>query len=157
MRGSDRRKKARKQSRAGEEFSDAGREWIQTAVICFLLVGIVRLVFGQTLRHEFINYDDPQYVSENARIISGLNVDGIKWAFTHVHSDNWHPLTTMSHMLDCTLYGVQPWGHHFTNVFLHALGAVLLFFALLELTGLRWASAFVAAVFAIHPLRVESV
>src|SRR5262249_20162392 len=87
----------------------------------------------------------------------GLTLDAIRWAFTHVHADNWHPLTTISHMVDCQLYGLQPWGHHLTNVLLHALVAVLLFLALRELTGLFWGSALVAAVFAIHPLRVSSV
>jgi tetratricopeptide (TPR) repeat protein len=120
-------------------------------------VGIVWIVFGQTLRHEFINYDDDQYVRGNSRITNGLTLDGIQWAFTHVHAANWHPLTTISHMLDCQLYGLQPWGHHLTNVLLHAAAAVFLFLALRQLTGAHWPSAFVAAVFAIHPLRVESV
>ena len=118
---------------------------------------MVWIVFGQTLRHEFVNYDDDHYVYENPRITNGLTLDGIQWAFTHVHAGNWHPLTTISHMLDCQLYGLQPWGHHLTNVLLHAAAAILLFLALRQLTGARWPSAFVAAVFAIHPLRVESV
>ena len=125
--------------------------------ICLLLVAIVWIVFGQTLRHEFINYDDHDYVYENPKITNGLSLEAIGWAFTHVHSSNWHPLTTISHMLDCSLYGVEPWGHHFTNVLLHSAAVVLLFLALAELTRARWPSAFVAALFAIHPLRVESV
>src|SRR5262245_33457272 len=126
-------------------------------VICILLVGVVGVVFGQTLRHEFINYDDDQYVYDNPRITSGLSLRSIGWAFTSVHADNWHPLTTISHMLDCQLYGLQPWGHHFTNVLLHATATILLFLALWELTEACWPSAFVTAVFAIHPLRVSSV
>src|SRR6478672_2307518 len=122
-----------------------------------LLVGIVLIVFGQTLRHEFINYDDDQYVFGNPRITNGLSLGGIGWAFTNVHADNWHPLTTISHMLDCQLYGLQPWGHHLTNVLLHAAATILLFLALWELTQACWPSAFVTAVFAIHPLRVSSV
>src|SRR5438045_1954394 len=157
MRGSASRRKTPKRAKVGGALSTARNEWVHTAIPCVVLVGIVWLVFGQTLRHEFINYDDTQYVYENSRITSGLSFDGILWAFTHVHSDNWHPLTTISHMLDCTLYGVEPWGHHLTNVVLHSAGAVFLFLALLELTGASWPSAFVAGIFAIHALRVESV
>ena len=118
---------------------------------------LVWLVFGQTLWHDFVNYDDPRYVYENTKITGGLSISGTAWAFTHIHSMNWHPLTTISHMLDCQLYGVKAGGHHFTNVLLHSIAAMLLFIALLEMTGAFWRSAFVAAVFAIHPLRVESV
>src|SRR5207248_7730185 len=82
---------------------------------------------------------------------------GIVWAFTHVHSENWHPLTTISHMLDCQLYGLKAGGHHFTNVLVHTTAVILLFLVLRGMTGALWQSAFVAAVFAIHPLHVESV
>ena len=119
--------------------------------------GLTWLVFGQTLWHDFINYDDPHYVYENTKITGGLSISGIAWAFTHIHSLNWHPLTTISHMLDCQLYGLKAGWHHFTNVLLHTLAAMLLFLALQQMTGAVWRSAFVAAVFAIHPLRVESV
>jgi tetratricopeptide (TPR) repeat protein len=125
--------------------------------ICLSLAVLTWFVFGQTLWHDFVNYDDPRYVYENTRITSGLSISGIAWAFTHIHSLNWHPLTTISHMLDCQLYGLKAGWHHFTNVFLHTLAAILLFLALRQLTGAVWRSAFVAAVFAIHPLRVESV
>src|SRR4030095_13682614 len=91
------------------------------------------------------------------RITSGLSISGIAWAFTHIHSMNWHPLTTISHMLDCQLYGLKAGWHHFTNVLLHTLAAILLFLALRQMTEAAWRSAFVAAIFAIHPLRVESV
>src|SRR5437870_7416312 len=129
--------------------SRASSERVVALIVCILLVGIVWIVFGQTLRHEFVNYDDAQYVYENPRITNGLTVDGIQWAFTYVHADNWHPLTTISHMLDCQLYGLLPWGHHLTNVMLHTAATVFLFLALWQLTGARWLSAFVAAVFAI--------
>jgi cytochrome c-type biogenesis protein CcmH/NrfG len=132
------------------------RCWL-TVGICLSLVVLVGLVFGQTLWHDFINYDDPRYVYENTAITSGLSISGIAWAFTHIHSMNWHPLTTISHMLDCQLYGLNAGWHHFTNVLLHTIAAVLLFLALQQMTGAVWRSAFVAAVFAIHPLRVESV
>ena len=128
-----------------------------TLPICILLVGLVGIVFGQTLHFDFVNFDDDQYVYQNPQITSGLSLSGIRWAFSHVHGGNWHPLTTISHMLDCQLFGLQPWGHHLTNVLLHAGATVLLFIALSQLTGARWPSAFVAAVFAIHPLRISSV
>src|SRR5256714_3528121 len=130
--------------------------WL-TIVICLFLAVLTWVVFGQTLRHDFINYDDPRYVYENTKITSGLHIAGIAWAFTHIHSENWHPLTTISHMLDCQWYGLKAGGHHFTNVLLHTIAAILLFLALQSMTGALWRSAFVAAVFAIHPLHVESV
>src|SRR3989449_5353020 len=129
---------------------------VNAMVAIFLLV-IVWFAFGPALTHGFIDYDDHRYVDQNPTVTNGLTLDGIRWAFTHVHASNWHPLTTISHMLDCQLYGLQPWGHHLTNVLLHAAATVFLFLALWELTGAQWPSAFVAAVFAIHPLRVESV
>jgi tetratricopeptide (TPR) repeat protein len=128
-----------------------------TIGICIALAALSWVVFGQTLRHDFINYDDPRYVYENTNITDGLSISGIAWAFTHIHSMNWHPLTTISHMLDCQLYGLKAKGHHFTNVLLHIVAVMLLFLGLLQMTGAFWRSAFVAAVFAIHPLRVESV
>jgi protein O-mannosyl-transferase len=130
--------------------------WLVLAV-CVFLAGIVWLVFGQTLRHDFVNFDDGAYVYKNPEVFRGLTTEGSVWAFTHSHSSNWHPLTWISHMLDCQLYGLNPSGHHLTNVLLHAANAVLLFLVLRQLTSSLWRSAFVAAVFAIHPLRVESV
>jgi protein O-mannosyl-transferase len=132
------------------------RSWLIIGVCLFLAV-LTWAVFGRTFWHDFINYDDPRYVYENTKIISGLSFSGIAWAFSHIHSMNWHPLTTISHMLDCQLYGLNAGWHHFTNVLLHTLAAILLFLALQQMTGALWRSAFVAAVFAIHPLRVESV
>jgi tetratricopeptide (TPR) repeat protein len=125
--------------------------------ICAALIAITWAVFGHAVGHEFVNFDDPNYVSENPQIHAGLNWQSIVWAFTHVHSHNWHPLTTMSHMLDWQLFGAKPGAHHFVNVLLHTIGAVLLFLALEQMTGGIWRSAFVAAIFAIHPLHVESV
>ena len=124
--------------------------------VCVFLAAIIWVVFGQTLRDEFV-YDDEDYVWGNPEVSRGLTFQGIVWAFTHVHSANWHPLTWISHMLDCQLYGLNPGGHHLTNVLLHTATAILLFLALQRMTGFLWRSAFVAAVFAIHPLRVESV
>ena len=115
------------------------------------------MVYSQTLRHEFINYDDDVYVYENPPVFHGLSMEGVKWAFTKVHTANWHPITWLSHMLDCEIYGLKPWGHHLTNVLLHAANTILLFLVLRQMTGAFWRCAFVAALWAIHPLRVESV
>jgi protein O-mannosyl-transferase len=133
------------------------RSALKSIAICFALAAITWIVFGQTLRHEFVNFDDGAYVYRNFDVTRGLTFDGAKWAFTHVVAANWHPLTILSHMLDCRLYGVNPAGHHFTNVLLHTLAVVLLFLVLNWITKALWRSAFVAAVFAVHPLHVESV
>jgi tetratricopeptide (TPR) repeat protein len=128
-----------------------------TVGVCIFLVATTWFVFGQTLGHDFTNYDDNTYVYQNPKVTAGLTFAGLSWAFTHVHAQNWHPLTTISHMLDCSLYGLTPRGHHFTNVLLHTVAVLVLFFVLRQMTGAFWRSAFVAALFAIHPLRVESV
>ena len=130
--------------------------WTFFSIIAFLFA-IVWAVFGQTFRHQFINYDDPLYVLDNAHVRAGLKWSGIAWAFTHVHSQNWHPLTSISHMLDCQLFGMNAGAHHLVSVFLHSIAAALLFIFLQRATGNLWRSAFVAAIFALHPLRVESV
>jgi len=132
------------------------QRWLTIGVSVFLL-GLTWLVFGQTLRYDFVNYDDPHYVYQNTRITSGINFANVAWAFSHIHSENWHPLTTITHMLDCQLHGLNAGWHHFTNVLLHCLAVVLLFVALERMTGALWRSAFVSAVFAVHPLHVESV
>ncbi len=138
-------------------------QFVLKFAISIALVAVTFAVFAQTLGHEFVNYDDPAYVSENENIRSGLNWHSVAWAFTHVHSQNWHPLTTMSHMLDCQLFALKPGAHHFVNVLLHSASAVLLFLLLEQMTrngggiATLWSSAFVAAIFAIHPLHVESV
>src|SRR6266481_6144214 len=132
----------------------------QTAVIvaiCAVLVGITWLVFAQTVRHQFVTYDDPQYVYANPDVSAGVSLPRISWAFTHTIAGNWHPLTTISHMLDCQLYGLKPAGHHFTNVLVHTIAVILLFLLLQQMTGSLRRSTFVAALFAIHPLHVESV
>ena len=136
--------------------TDPKRGW-DAAAICLLLAGMTLAVFGQTLGHGFINCDDGTYVYENPVVQQGLTWRGLTWAFTGAHASNWHPLTWLSHMLDCQLYGLHPAGHHLTNVLLHTATVIALFLVLWQLTGARWRSAFVAALFAIHPLRVESV
>ena len=125
--------------------------------ICGFLLLSVLIVFGKTAGYEFVNFDDNEYVYENEYVREGLTIKGLSWAMTAFHSSNWHPLTWLSHMLDCQLYGLEPGGHHLTNVFLHAAAAIVLFLTMKRMTGAMWPSAWVAAVFAIHPLRVESV
>jgi protein O-mannosyl-transferase len=129
----------------------------QAVLVYISLTAITWLVFGQTLRHDFVNFDDHVYVYENPLVTRGLTIGGIVGAFTHAHARNWHPLTTISHMLDCQLYGLNAGGHHFTNLALHTIAVLLLFRVLRVTTGALWPSAFVAALFAIHPLHVESV
>ena len=132
------------------------QRWLSLAV-CLFLAAIIWAVFGQTLHYDFVNFDDNEYVSENPVVAKGLTLEGIRWAFTHNLVANWHPLTVMSYMVDASLYGLKPGGYHLTNVLLHTGAVMLLFVVLKEMTGTLWRSAFVAAVFAIHPLRVESV
>ena len=131
----------------------------QPAVIgvCLGLVVLTWMVFGQTVQHEFVRFDDNRYVFENPMVSGGLSMDGIRWAFSRNHASNWHPLTFISHMLDCQLYGLNAGAHHFTNVVLHTIAVLLLFFFLHKATAAVWRSGFVAALFAIHPLHVESV
>jgi Tfp pilus assembly protein PilF len=131
--------------------------WRFSLLICLGLTSLIWLVFGQTLRHQFVAYDDQNYVYENPVVTAGFTANGIRAAFAEPQARNWHPLTTLSHMLDCQLFGLDPAGHHFTSVLLHTAATLLLFSVLQRITGSSWRSAFVAAVFAIHPLRVESV
>ena len=125
--------------------------------ICLFLVAATLAVYGRTIGYEFTLCDDDDYVYQNRHVVKGLTLDGIGWALTHIHSANWHPLTTLSHMLDCTLYGLWAGGHHLTNVLLHAASSVVLFLALRRMTGVVWRSGMVAALFCLHPLHVESV
>src|SRR5262245_15056736 len=125
--------------------------------ICALLVVITLAVFGQTVRYEFVNFDDDLYVYNTPAIQSGITLKGAAAAFVNQHAHNWHPLTTISHMLDCQLYGLNAGGHHATNVILHTIAVLLLFWVLQGMTGATWRSALVAALFAVHPLHVESV
>ncbi len=127
------------------------------ALLAGLLFALVAGVFMPAVTHDFITYDDPAYVTENPQVAAGLSWAGARWAFWSTGASNWHPLTWLSHMADCQLFGLHPWGHHLTNVLLHATNAVLLFLVLQTMTGASWRSLFVAALFGIHPLHVESV
>ena len=126
-------------------------------LLAVLLATSVLVAYAGVRQHDFVNFDDPEYVVQNRNVTSGLTFANVAWSLTAVHSANWHPLTWMSHMLDCSLYGLEPGGHHVTNVLLHATSAVLLFLALRTMTGAPGRSAFVAALFALHPRNVESV
>ena len=126
-------------------------------LVCLFLVIATVAVYWQVRNHEFVNFDDDGYVTENSYVQDGLTRESIIWAFTATDVANWHPLTWLSHMLDCQLYGVSPKGHHLTNVLFHLANTVLLFLVLKWMTGALWRSGFVAALFALHPLHVESV
>src|SRR5213592_867524 len=128
-----------------------------TIAIYLFLIAISLAVFGQTLRYDFVNFDDDLYVYNAPAIQAGLTVEGLALAFTAPHARNWHPLTTISHMLDCQLYGLNAGSHHGTNVLLHTIAVLLLFFVLRQMTSAVGKSAIVATLFAIHPLHVESV
>src|ERR1035437_6179211 len=129
---------------------------LHPAFISLLLATATLVVFLPTVRHDFVTYDDPDYVTTNPHVQGGLTRDAVVWAFRTGHSGNWHPLTWLSHMLDCQLYGLEPAGHHLTSLLFHALNTMLLYILLRRLTGAVWRSAFVAALFALHPLHVES-
>jgi hypothetical protein len=128
-----------------------------TAVICLALAVGTLLVYLPMLGHGFVNYDDPDYITNNPHVKAGLTWPGIVWAFQSSDASNWHPLTWISHMVDCQLFSLNPAGHHLTNLLFHTTNVLLLFLLLNQLTGALWRSAFVAALFAWHPLHVESV
>jgi hypothetical protein len=113
--------------------------------------------YSRAIHFDFTYYDDPDYVTNNPYVLGGLTWDGLVWAFTSFHTANWSPLTWLSHMADCQMFGMRSGWHHATSVLLHTAAALLLFAAVKRLTGARWPSAFVAFVFALHPLHVESV
>jgi hypothetical protein len=149
-------KNRRPANRPGE-VAQAGRNPRLTIVIYLALAAISVAVFGQTSRYEFVNFDDDLYVYNAPAVQTGLTLKGIAFGFSGEHARNWHPVTTISHMLDCQLYGLTPGRHHVTNVLLHTLAVLLLFWVLREMTGAVWKSAIVTALFAVHPLHVESV
>jgi tetratricopeptide (TPR) repeat protein len=121
------------------------------------LVGITLVIYGQVEGFSFVNYDDNLYVTDNEHVQAGLTLDGLRWAFTTGGASNWHPVTWLSHMLDVTWFGERSGAHHLVNVLLHAVAAVLLFRVLKNMTAAVWPSALAAALFAVHPLHVESV
>jgi len=127
--------------------------WVVAAVLALVTLGL----YWPATHAAFINYDDPDYVTQNPRIPGGLSWDNIQWAFTHAVNANWHPVTVLSHLLDGQLFGLQPWGPHLVSVLWHTANTVLVFLWLRRLTGAFWRSALVAALFGWHPAHVESV
>ena len=126
-------------------------------LICLILGLITFAVFYQVHSFKFVNYDDPPYVYENLNIQAGITLKAVEWTFTSGYAANWHPLTWLSHMLDWRLFGSNAGGHHLTNLIFHISNALLLFLVLKRMTSATWPSAFVAALFALHPMHVESV
>lgn len=125
-------------------------------ITLFLIIVFVA-VFIRTISFQFVNLDDFDYITQNIHVTGGITRENILWAFTTFHAANWHPVTWISHMIDCQIYNLSPWGHHLTNVLLHAVNTALLFLLLSRLSGALWKSALVATLFSIHPLHVESV
>ncbi|MCK9419639.1 MAG: tetratricopeptide repeat protein [Nitrospirae bacterium] len=126
-------------------------------IIALLLFATTVAVYWPAVNHEFINYDDPAYVTGNAHVRTGFTYENLRWAFTTTLMGNWNPVTWLSHMADMHLYGLNPRGHHLTSVILHGLTTLLLFIFLNRTTGAVWRSVLVALIFSLHPLRVESV
>lgn len=127
------------------------------ALLCIVLATVTLAVYFQTFNHQFINFDDTVYVTDNPHVKGGITGANIVWAFTSTSASNWHPLTWLSHMTDVQLFGLNPHGHHLTSVVMHVSAALLLFLLLAQITSAPWQSLFVAALFALHPLHVESV
>lgn len=140
--------------KSGELFSSPGK---RTLILSLALVLLTVVAYLRVRDNAFINFDDNHYITENAHVKAGLSWDTVVWAFTTYDAANWHPLTWISHALDCQLFGLNPAGPHVINLLLHALNAVLLFLILQGLTRFTWRSLMVAAIFAVHPLNVESV
>jgi len=128
-----------------------------TVLIYIALAAVTFIAFEQVRQNDFIDYDDDTYITSNPHVQQGITPKSIRWAFTTGYQANWHPLTWLSHMLDCKLFGPKPAGHHMTNLFFHIINTLLLFAILKAITKATWPSVFVAALFAIHPLHVESV
>ena len=126
-------------------------------LLAFVLIALVVLAFFPALQNDFVSYDDAEYVTANPVVQRGLTWPGFVWAFQSRESGNWHPLTRLSHMLDCEWFELHPAGHHFTSLVIHAVSTVLVFILFRRMTGALWSSFFLAAFFGLHPLRVESV
>src|ERR1051326_2017148 len=129
----------------------------RAVLICLLLAILTWAAFWPVLHNGFVNYDDPEYVTENPHVQTGLTAANVRWAFSSQHGGNWHPLTSISHMLDVQLFGLKASWHHLINLLFHTANVILLYLLLERLTGRTWRSASVAALFAVHPLHVESV
>jgi protein O-mannosyl-transferase len=135
-------------------FSSPGN---RNLVVCLLLLLVTLAVYNPVSSHPFVNYDDNLYITQNPHVRAGLTWDSVRWAFTTFDQANWHPLTWIAHELDYELFKLNPAGHHYSNLLLHGLNAMLLFLVLQWATGFTWRSLMVAALFAVHPVNVESV
>jgi protein O-mannosyl-transferase len=142
--------------KAGDALRSQQGQWRKWA-LCLLLAVVVFAVYFPALRHPFVIYDDVDYVSQNQQVQQGLTLGTLRWALTSMQFSNWHPLTWMSHALDCELFGLDAGGHHFTSLLLHAIDAVILFLLLSRITGKIGRSLMVALLFGLHPVSVESV
>jgi len=130
---------------------------IKILMACIILILATLTVFWQVNQFDFINFDDNTYVTDNGHIRSGITLNGVRWALSTRYADLWNPLVWISFMFDYQLYGLNPGGYHLTNLILHILSTLLLFWLFNRMTGAIWKSAFVAALFALHPLHVESI
>ena len=140
-----------------KNITEENRHRIKMLTICLVLIIAVFTVYGQATKFDFVNYDDQEYVTKNPRVQNGITQSNIAWALTATHFANWHPLTWISYMIDYDIYGLNAGGYHLTNILFHLLNTLLLFFLLSRMTGTIGKSAFVAVLFALHPLHVESV
>ena len=137
--------------------TSASRTKPAVITVCLLLAIVTAALYWPMIGHDFVDYDDRQYIIENPHVSPGLTWSGVLWSFQCGYAANWHPLTWISHMVDCSLFGLNPAGHHLMNLLFHVANTVLLFLLLRQMTGSIWRSFFVAALFGWHPLRVESV
>ena len=149
-------------SNCGKKLNSFNTDRIGLCSTCTENGALTNLTVVKTTRtviidNDFITYDDDLYITENSHVKAGITRDSIVWAFTKLHFYMWHPLTSLSHMLDCQLFGMNPHAHHLMSLFFHILNTLILFMVLKEMTGTLWPSAFVAALFGLHPLAVESV
>src|SRR5208337_527819 len=142
-----------------DDLKTAGKSsvFVQPVLLCLLLVVVTLAVYWPVTHCDFLYLDDPDYFMANPHVQTGLKSSNLVWAFTTGHASNWHPLTWMSHMLDCQVFALWAGGHHLVSVGFHIANALLLFLLLRRMTGALWRSAVVAALFALHPLHVESV
>ena len=144
-------------TRPADSHPSSPRRKSESLILAISLFAATCILYLPVLHNDFVNYDDPAYVTHNARVLSGLSWNNIRWAFTATVEANWHTLTWISHMADVQMFGLNPLGHHLVSVLLHAVNVLLLFFVLLRATGQVRCSAVVAALFAVHPLNVECV
>ena len=137
--------------------SENHADLMRKTIICGLLMAAILLVYYRVINHEFVNYDDDLYVTQNVNVQKGITWEGIKWAFSFNNVVYLHPLTWLSHMLDVQIYGMRSGWHHLTSLLFHLANTMLLFWVFNRMTGAAWRSGVVAILFAIHPINVESV